>query len=282
MVVYEPWVNVADPVKLYGATSGIQGTQRLVRCLTCGVIYENPRYPEEAILRGYESYDQQAHDSQHEMRVNSFYRSLVGLKKNLPPTGSKVLDIGTAGGGFLEAATRFGYDAVGIEPSHFMVEQGKKKGLNIIQGVLKDKVFPEASFDLVCLWDVLEHVTNPLNVLQVARKIVKPGGILLINYPDIGTWMAKLAGKKFWWILSVHMVHFDRRSIRYICEKAGFNVLHYQDYWQTLEFGYLEDMAIHYKIPLSIFLKKMTPKFIQSIPMSYYASQTTVLARPKN
>lgn len=281
-IKYQPQVDIQDPVKLYGAASGIPGTQTIVVCRECGMIYENPRFSEEVILQGYMSANDAGHDSQYLMRVNSFYRSLNSLQAHLPPAGTKVLDVGTAGGGFLEAAKKFGYDAVGLEPSRFLVEQGKRRGLNIEQGTLDNHPFEPASFDMVCLWDVLEHVVNPKTNLLKIRGLLKPGGVLLINYPDIGTWQAKLAGRRFWWLLSVHLHHFSQESIRKICTRTGFEVFRFQRYWQTLEFGYLEDMAIHYKIPLSKVLKQLTPKFIQKLPVPYYASQTTALARVKS
>src|SRR5581483_4774017 len=97
-VVYEPWVEAHDPTVLYGAASGIQGTQRLVRCVDCGMMYENPRFPDDVILTGYVSSGESGHDSQYPMRVRSFARALAKLESRLPPKGARVLDIGTAGG----------------------------------------------------------------------------------------------------------------------------------------------------------------------------------------
>jgi hypothetical protein len=104
--------------------------------------------------------------------------------------------------------------------------------------------------------------------------------VLLINYPDIGTWQARLAGRRFWWILSVHVQHFSRATIRDVCRRTGFDAFYFRRYWQTLEFGYLEQMAVHYKIPLAGLVKTLTPGAIQRLPIPYYASQTTALARP--
>jgi SAM-dependent methyltransferase len=132
---------------------------------------------------------------------------------------------------------------------------------------------------MICLWDVIEHIPDPKAALIEIKKLLRPNGLLLINYPDIGTWQAKLAGKKFWWILSVHLHHFNRKSITNICNAVGMEAFHFQRYWQILEFGYLERMAIHYNIPLAGLLTKMTPMFIQKIPIPYYASQTTAIAR---
>src|SRR5262249_43932908 len=52
-ITYEPWADENDPAKLYGAASGIPGTQRLVTCDRCGLLYENPRFPSEIIIQGY-------------------------------------------------------------------------------------------------------------------------------------------------------------------------------------------------------------------------------------
>lgn len=279
---YQAARQVADPVALYGATSGVRGTQTLVTCQDCGVIYENPRYSEDIILQGYSAYQEEAHDSQHAMRRASFLRGLQTVRQHIPPAGARVLDVGTAGGAFLEAAAEYGYDACGLEPSAFMAEQARRRGLNVTAGTLEDGVFPPASFDMVCLWDVLEHVARPRDLLMAIRPILKPQGVLLINYPDIGTTMAKLAGARFWWILSVHLVHFDRAAIRKICELSDLVVFHFQAYWQTLEFGYLQEMAMHLGVPFSGFMKLITPDAIKRLPVPYYASQTTALARLKS
>jgi len=271
--------NENDPNKLYGAASGIPGTQRIVTCLDCKMIFESPRFDAQTIINGYMASQEEEHDSQYHMRVYSFFKALKKQMKRIPPQGSKILDIGTAGGAFLEAAKQFGYDAYGMEPSADLVARGKKRGLQIEQGTIENHSFETGSFDMVCLWDVIEHLPNPKAALVEIKKLLKPNSILLINFPDIGTTQAKLVGKKFWWILSVHLHHFTRKSIADICQRTGFEAFHFQRYWQTLEFGYLEGMAVHYKIPLTALITRLTPNFIQRIPIPYYASQTTALAR---
>lgn len=280
-ILYEPWIEEDDPVKLYGAATGIQGTQRIVKCNLCGMIYENPRFPEDVILSGYINTEQSLHDSQYKNRVKSFYKALKGLEKWIPPKGAKILDIGTAGGAFLESAKKFGYDAYGLEPSLYLTNECKKRGLKVIQGTIDNNPFEEKSFDMICLWDVIEHLVEPKEDLLKIKKMLKQGGILLINYPDIGTPIAKFFGKYFWWIVSVHLHHFDRRTISKLCEITGFEVFLFKRYWQILDLGYLFEMAIRYKVPLAKFIKNLLPDFIKNIPIPYYASQTTVLARLK-
>lgn len=280
-LLYKPWVPVTDPVQLYGAASGVQGTQYLVQCTSCDMIYESPRYPEDVILKGYMSSQESDHDSQYKMRVESFYRTLVKLQSHLPPKGSRILDIGTAGGAFLEAATRFGYIAEGLEPSRYLVESGKKRGLNIHHGTIQNNQIGNQKYDMVCMWDVLEHVFNPKSEMLAMKNLIRPGGLLFINFPDIGTWQAKIAGKKFWWILSVHLHHFSRKTLSHLAALTGYKVKMYKPYWQTLQFGYLIGIAEKLKIPTAGFFLRVLPKFILDIPVSYYASQTSAILTPK-
>lgn len=280
-IFLEPKVVENNPGLLYGAASGVRDAQRLVTCLDCGMIYESPRFSPEVIVEGYRASKEEGHDSQYSMRVHSFFKALNKVKLYIPGPGAKVLDIGTAGGAFLDAAIKFGFDAYGMEASLDLVSRGKARGLNIEQGTIESHCFEQCSFDMICMWDVIEHLPDPQFALNEIRKLLKPKGILLINYPDIGTWQAKLAGKKFWWLLSVHLHHFSRFTIHDICRRNGFEIFHFQSYWQTLEFGYLESMAVHYRIPLTEFVYRLTPNRIRRIPIPYYASQTTAIGRIK-
>ena len=278
---FKAWVDASDPKLLYGAASGIAGTQNIVECVDCSLLFENPRYHESVILQGYMESDEEGHDSQYPMRVKSFLKALQKNKDFIPAPGGKVLDIGTAGGAFLDAATAYGYDAWGMEPSSYLVEQGKKRGLQIEQGTIEDNQFEKNSFDMICLWDVIEHLTDPKGSLQIIRDLLKPDGVLLINYPDIDTWQARLFGKRFWWIISVHLTHFSPKTIAEICRLTGYEVVRFKPYFQTLEFGYLADMAVHLKVPFAKLGRSLLPGFIKRIPIPYYASQTTSIARLK-
>lgn len=278
-VYITPTISEYDVRKLYGAASGITNAQQIVICKDCCMVYENPRFPAEAIIDGYKMSEEEGHDSQYSMRVSSFFNALKKHERLLPSLGSKVLDIGTAGGAFLEAANNYGFDAIGLEPSADLVRRGTDRGLNVVQGTVESHSFPPAHFDMVTLWDVIEHLPDPKNALNETYNLLKNDGVLLINFPDIGTWQAKLAGKKFWWIISVHLHHFTEKSIANIARKTGFEVISFRRYWQTLEFGYLVQMADHYGFPLANMVYKLLPGFIKRVRLPYYASQTTAILR---
>lgn len=277
-VKFKPWRAVEDPVALYGAASGVRGTQWLVDCVDCGMIYESPRFPDQVILDGYSSVRDE-HDSQYDQRVLGFKRTLKSLLPRLPAPPADVLDVGTAGGAFLEAATTLGYRARGIEPSRSLVESACARGLRVDQGTLDTLSLPEKSFDLICLWDVLEHLPQPEHALRRLLPLLRPKGRLLINFPDAGTWPARLAGRRYWWILSVHLHHFTRKTLTNLCARVGFEVVHFQRFWTALELGYLEDMAVQLGVPGAVWLKRATPASLKKWTVRYTASQTTAVAQ---
>lgn len=277
--IIEPTQRIDDPKKLYGAASGIRGTQRIVRCNACSMMYESPRLSEEAIVSGYASADDAGHDSQHAMRVKSFAWSLKRFGKRLPKPPATILDVGTAGGAFLEAARDFGYTPSGIEPSEYLTNAARDRGFDVRAGTLSDGLFAGDTFDVVSMWDVIEHLCDPKDAVRGVHDRLKPGGVFLLNFPDSGTWQAKLAGKRFWWLLSVHVSYFTKRTMRRLLEESGFKVEKIARHWQVLELGYLFGIAAHLGVPLAGTVKKLLPGFVARIPMPYYASQTTVIAR---
>lgn len=278
-LVYAPLQQIDDPKLLYGVDTGARDAQTIVCCRRCGMQYENPRFPESAIIEGYQAAAAPEHDSQHALRTQTFYRALERLSPYLPPSGGSLLDVGSAGGAFLEAAERYGYEAFGLEPSGFLVKQAVARGLKVEEGTARNNPYKARHFDLISMWDVLEHVNEPRQTLEHLTAMLKPGGIMLINYPDVGTWMAKIFGRKLWWYMSPHINYFDRSSITEICRRAGLNVFYCKAHWQTLEFGHLLRMASHLGFGWANYVERLTPSFIKKIPFSYTASQTTVLAR---
>jgi SAM-dependent methyltransferase len=278
-VLIEPTARVDDPRRLYGAASGVRGTQRIVRCNACSMMFESPRLPEEAIIAGYASADDAGHDSQHHMRVKSFAASLKRFAPRLPKPPATILDVGTAGGAFLEAARDFGYEPAGIEPSEFLVASARRRGFDVRAGTLATRPFGDRTFDVVSMWDVIEHLCDPRDAVRRVRDHLPPGGTFLLNFPDSGTLQAKVAGRRFWWLLSVHVSYFTKDTMRRLLEENGFRVELFARHWQTLELGYLFGIAGHLGVPLAKSVGGAMPKPLAGMPMPYYASQTTVVAR---
>ena len=113
------------------------------------------------------------------------------LERYCPQKG-KLLEIGCGIGLLLEAAQELGWDIHGIEPSEdAVVSIANAVKDKITNDILTRGLFEENEFDAVVFWSVLEHISNPLEVLTVASSILKKGGLLVIQTPNISSLNAR-------------------------------------------------------------------------------------------
>jgi 2-polyprenyl-3-methyl-5-hydroxy-6-metoxy-1,4-benzoquinol methylase len=189
--------------------------------------------------------------------------------------------VGCAGGFFLKAAENAGWNATGIELSRHLYEFGTKElGVTIIPGTLDRTDLPEKSFDLITFWDVLEHVADPKATLLKARRLLKPGGYLLVNYPDFDSVGAKLLGRRWWFLIDVHIYYFTPTTLKKLVEGLGFRVTAQRRHYQQLRFGYLADRIAKIVPFVGRGLAKGAQGLgLKNLPITYYASQKTTLAR---
>ncbi len=279
-IKYKPTNTDFDPKTIFSASGGVMGTQQIVECKNCGLIYVNPRIKQEIIISGYSDAEDELYVSQEKGRIKTFRKSLKLVEKYSKNKG-RILDIGAAAGFFLNVAKENSWEAYGIEPSKWMSEWGNKKfNVNILNGVLTDNSFKDEFFDVVTMWDVLEHTPDPMGELEETNRILKRDGILIINYPNIGSRLAKIAGSKWWFILSVHLYHFTHKTMRMYLEKNGFEVLKISRYYQTLSLEHLVKMVGLYSKTLSnIGLKVVNLLRMNNWQIPYYASQANVIAK---
>lgn len=289
-VIHEGIPMEGNEQNRYKSSGNEVGNDRIVKCLQCGLMYVNPRLKPELIFKGYSEGSDETFVSQAPYRVNTFKRSLKQVHKLLPAemrarlgtkNKPKILDVGTAGGSFLKAAKDAGWDVYGIEPNKWLCNWAKKNyGIKVDQGDLFTQKYKDKSFDVVTLWDVLEHVPDPKKVLIECNRILRPGGVLVVNYPDMGSSIAKLMGRKWVFILTVHLFYFTPKTIRKILNITGFDVMAMRPHIQRLSMGYL---AFRMK-PYSEFLHKVSSKVVSTLRMGsleipYWLGQTLVVAK---
>ena len=179
---------------------GLPGEYKLVQCSQCKLLFLNPQ-PSWIELKPH--YSQEYHcfipaiEDQPTglIRWAKFYgvrrrcRAIIKRKK----TG-RLLDIGCATGVFLNEMRKYpGWEVSGVEPIESAVEFARKRfGLDVFQGTLLEYPYTAKSFDVVTLWDVLEHIPNPRENLELIYQILKPGGFIVIKIPDPLSWEAQL------------------------------------------------------------------------------------------
>jgi len=255
----------------------------LVKCSTCGFMFVSPRVKPGIVLESYQNAVDEVFVSQASSREKTFKRCLNILQDIWKKPPGRILDIGTANGSFLKASKDAGWEICGCEPNRWLADWCKKNyGIEITKGTVFDITAQEESFDVITLWDVIEHTPDPKSVLERCSKLLKKGGLLAVNYPDAGSWITRLMGQKWVFYLSVHYFYYTRKTITLALEKAGFEVVKIRPHFQSLELDYILFRASAYigilaKVPRFIFSKLG----LGNIQVPYWVGQTLVIARKK-
>ncbi len=206
---------------------------RVVRCLGCQLVrVDNP--PTEAELQRHYSFEEGYHSSlaadaaKEAVHTAEARDNLVRLQR-FRQAGS-VLDVGCSTGLFLNTARSAGWDVFGVEYSADSAQQARQKfGLNVVDGALDASRLQGRTFDVVTLWDVLEHVPEPLVTLAEVRKLLKPDGLLFIKTPNVDGWFPRLSLRlarrlNFWRHPEPpgHLFQFSETTLKRIVQQAGF------------------------------------------------------------
>lgn len=170
---------------------------------------------------------------------------------------------------------------MGIEPNRWLAEWGRDEyGIPSHVGSIDDVSLPDGHFDVVTLWDVIEHTPDPLHLVRRTRQLLKQDGILIVNFPDIGSWIARVMGRSWPFLSSVHLYYFTRETMRATLHKAGFETALMRPHVQRLELDYLFSRAAVVSPTLSRFGASAVRRLgIGSYHVPYWLGQTWVAAR---
>jgi 2-polyprenyl-3-methyl-5-hydroxy-6-metoxy-1,4-benzoquinol methylase len=136
-----------------------------------------------------------------------------------------VLDIGSAGGVFLDLMKHQGFGPSGIEPSSEGVKAAKKIGIKTMKGMLDDFNIPKERYDIITWFDVIEHITNPKEQIKKIEAALKKNGILYISTPNFSGFLSKWL-KSQWpmYCPPEHLLYFSPNSLSFSLEQAGLKV----------------------------------------------------------
>ncbi|MEK6303073.1 MAG: class I SAM-dependent methyltransferase [Acidobacteriota bacterium] len=210
----------------------------IVECEKCGLCYvaesvssiELTDYYDEAYYSGARNKGYSDYVGSRNARKAHFRSLLPVLRRYLPSGDVRVLDIGCAAGFFLEVAQEAGWKAQGIELSPYMSEYARHSlGLDVLTGRLEEIDFGEARFELVTMWDVIEHLADPLAAIRRAHSLLAPGGLIAISTGDIGGATARIYDRR-WALLAPpgHLFYFSRRTLFAMLRQAHFEPLGWQ------------------------------------------------------
>jgi SAM-dependent methyltransferase len=166
-------------------------------------------------------------------------------------TSRRLLDVGAAAGFFIDEARSAGWDAEGIDVSPDLTHWGRDRlGLKLHTGLFQEAEYPRGSFDMVTMWDYIEHSIDPAGDIAQAARILRPGGMLMLSTGDAGAPVARISGRR-WHLLTPrhHNFFFTAETLdRYLRE-------------QGLEISYLGHPGAYYSLRYLIYkLRTMTPR----------------------
>jgi SAM-dependent methyltransferase len=177
--------------------------------------------PGSADRHGYADYlrDEPLH------RANA--RRRLKLLARYRPSRGRLLDVGSAAGFFVDEARHAGWDAEGVDVSPAMVEWANSHlRLDLMRSTFTKAEFQPESFDVVTMWDYIEHTIDPQSEVRKASMLLRPCGILALSTGDIGSVSARVTGRH-WHLLTPehHNYFFDLTTLRRLLEQNGYRVL---------------------------------------------------------
>jgi SAM-dependent methyltransferase len=202
---------------------------RIERCGGCGLLTADVGAIDAERLYGAEYFaggEYRDYEEDAAILLRNFRRMVRRLAALAP--GPRLLELGSAYGYFLEAALPSFPEARGIEISPAAAAAARARGLPVEQGdVLRmERGADEPPHDVVCLWDTIEHLERPGDVILHVARWLRPGGLLALTTGDAGSFVARFRGRR-WRLVHppTHVHYFDRASLTALAARAGIDLV---------------------------------------------------------
>lgn len=196
---------------------------RIVQCSACALIYSNPILPSEQIINLYRQSEFIIEPQLENMAVDYLeqFAKIAHLVK-----GGNLLEIGCSSAFFLEKMEKYGLKNIyGVEPSKEAVSRASEKmRAKILVSEFKEGLFPDGYFDVICFFQVFDHIVDPNGFLQTVYKYLKKGSIVFAIHHDIRALMPAVLRSRASTYDIGHIYLWDKRTMRKILEKNGFLV----------------------------------------------------------
>jgi SAM-dependent methyltransferase len=219
------------------------GTFRLYRCRRCGCAFQHPlpgqetvatfyppgywwsgeRKPQAPLLRAVHTLER----AYREAVAGDHVRFLLRCAHRSQVKGRRLLDIGCSSGLFLSLARRKGFSCSGMDVSAQAVQAARAQyGLDVRMGAVGSDIWGGEKFDFVTMFHVLEHLAEPMEALRHARNLLRPGGGMVLQVPNLSSVQARVFGRR-WYGLDVprHLINFTPLGFDFLLKGAGLRVM---------------------------------------------------------
>lgn len=206
----------------------------IVRCSSCGLVYQNPRFKAEHLGEVYTVMDAKPIDLEKAVAQHKFKPLIDLIKRNAKPASGEnpvSIDIGTRYGLLPEVLRREGFNAYGVEFNETCVEAARVSGFrNVFQGTIES--VPDVMekqglkrLQLITMTDVIEHLLDPMSDLKLLSQFQESGDHMVIQTIDVSSWGRKLFGKWWYHFHAQHTYYFDIPMLRRYYDSVGYDVV---------------------------------------------------------
>ena len=235
---------------------------RMVRCNTCGLVRSDPVADAELHANLYRGGGFGAADETDNM-AQTYGRYLARLD-GYDAVKGQLLEVGCATGFMLEQALAQGYAQVsGVEPSEVMVAAASPAvAPHIVCDIMRPDLFPPEIFDVVCMFQTFDHLAEPVAMLNECRRVLRPGGLILLLNHNVAAPFARLLGERSPIIDLQHTYLYNKDTIRRVLDQCGFTTLETGDVRNDYTLRYLGHLA-----PLPGLLKTVSNAILAATPL---------------
>jgi len=209
---------------------------RVLRCRRCGLGYTSPRIDGSRIHEIYgdaywnsdsaKDYGYTSYEEDHRGYQRTFEKRAALVQRFLP--AGRVLEVGCAAGFFLDVMQQRGYEVHGLEISADIARSARHRlGTESVHAAhLADAPFPAGRFDMVVMWDVVEHMADPVRELAHCHRLLRPDGLLVLQTQNLDSLARRALGARWHHFKQLeHIYHFNDATIRELLRRSGFGVL---------------------------------------------------------
>jgi 2-polyprenyl-3-methyl-5-hydroxy-6-metoxy-1,4-benzoquinol methylase len=197
---------------------------RIVRCNACALVFVQNQVSAEELAMHYEGPQDETYDDRNADCLNYYYTKLGDMIRSRFPYPGTILDVGCSQGWFLDVMQ--GWECHGNEIVLPDAEAARERyGERIVSGSFEDYPLREDYFDVITLQDVFDHFREPMAALEKCRRMLKPGGLIVVKVHNISCLYAKLTGRDFYAVIPPsHLFYYDGQTLARTLETAGLRV----------------------------------------------------------
>jgi SAM-dependent methyltransferase len=281
MLVYPANARGVAALEEYACTTGaLAEHDDIVQCTRCGMVSSIPASGPDEIVDNYTLVVDEDYLKEEPAR-RELFDWFVDRSKGFSVGGNRLLEIGSNVGLFLDVARTHGWDARGIEPSKWAVDEGVSRfGVTLNQGTVEDLDAQPDTADVIVMLDVLEHLNDPLTALRRLRATINEEGLLVLSTVNVDGLHARLRKGEWPWHVRSHLHYFGRGTLALMLRRAGFRLVDWKIAPRSFHLSYIAQRAESSHGGAGRAASTITKVVDPKIPVGWLGDVTFIAARP--